>query len=312
MKMIVMMWMVGVAAAQDNGFGSAQLVSGSPEFESCLEQGSACQGNFYRFLSESMVEQGFAMQNHSQGTSVLVNPNDGFVAGASIATFPFEGEAVNLAGKTENTAYSPVFPRLALGWISGQEDRRVAAGVFFTPPVPVGGAQALQLGAEGGLALHGTGESGWGVEGDFTFLRATAPIVASQEQFEDRDQFNSPDNLDPETYEAVCGDTGCLDTFTMTNLGLRAGYGWALPSGLVPYLKGGLSVIREQLDVEYDATSWALFAIQPSLHGGAGWAAGEHLHLAAGASAALQQANQNENDQLGAFWKLDASAAWSF
>lgn len=78
----------------------------------------------------------------------------------------------------------------------------MAAGAFFTPPVPVGGARALQLGAEGGLALHGIGERGW--------------------------------------------------------------------------------------------------------------AAVEQLRIAAGASADLQQSNQNEDNRLGASWKLDASAAQHF
>lgn len=85
-----MMWMVGTATAQDTGFGSAQLVDGTPEFENCLAQGSACQTNVYRFLIESMVEQGVAMQNHSQGTSVIVSPGDGIVVGGSITAFPVE------------------------------------------------------------------------------------------------------------------------------------------------------------------------------------------------------------------------------
>lgn len=303
--------LAGSAAAQDNGFGSARLVAGTPEFESCLDS-AGCQDNFYRFLTESMVEQGFAMQNHSQSTSALVNRHSGVHVGGSFGTFPFEGEAVNLSGKTENTSYSPVFPRIAAGWLGDRGDRRVAVGGFFTPPVPVGGAQALQLGAEGGVALHRADESGFGVEGDLTFLRATAPIVASEEQFENRDDFNNPDNLDPDTYEEICGDEGCLDTFTMFNAGVRAGYSWWLDSGLVPYAKVGVAVVNERLDVEYDATSWAIFAIQPSVHGGVGWNIGENLNLAAGMSAALQQANQNENDSIGAFYKVDASAAWVF
>ena len=311
--MLTVLITISAAMAQDNGFGSARLVAGSPEFGSCLDS-SGCADNFYRFLTESMVEQGFSMQNHSQSSSAAVNRASGIHVGGSLGTFPFEGEAVNLSGKTENTSYSPVFPRISAGWLGDADGggRRYAAGAFFTPPVPVGGAQALQLGVEGGLALHGAADSGALIEGDFTYLRATAPIVASEEQFEDRDDFSNPDNLDPDTYEAVCGDDGCLDTFSMANLGLRGGYSWALPSGLVPYAKAGITIVNERLDVQYDATSWAIFAIQPSAHAGAGWNIGDGLHLALGASAALQQPNQNENDSIGLFYKADASAAWVF
>jgi hypothetical protein len=52
--------------------------------------------------------------------------------------------------------------------------------------------------------------------------------------------------------------------------------------------------------------------LQPTIHGGAGWRLGEHVHLALGASAALQQPNQSEEDRIGAFFKLDGSAAWVF
>lgn len=306
------LWIVmSAASAQDNGFGSAQLVAGTPEFEGCLDSAD-CQARFYRFLTESMVEQGFAMQNHSQSTSVLINHHSGVHVGGSLGTFPFEPEAENLSGKTENTSFSPVFPRIAVGWLGERDERRVALGGFITPPVPVGGATALQLGAEGGLALHGAGASGFGVEGDLTFLRATAPIVASEEQFENRDDFDNPDNLNEDTYAEVCGESGCLDTFRMLNVGLRGGYSWWLDSGLVPYAKVGVTVVSERLDVEYDATSWSVFAIQPSAHGGIGWNAGEHLNLAAGASAALQQANQSEENSVGVFYKIDASAAWVF
>lgn len=299
-----------VAAAQDSGFGGARLISGTPEFGNCFN--TDCGPNFFRFLSESMVEQGFAMQSQSLAVSPLTNHQTGVVVGVDVATFPFEEEPTNLSGKQENTSFSPVFPSISVGWLS-DSDTRWGAGVFFLPPIPVNGASALQLGAEGGLSFAGEQESGWGVEADFTFVRARAAVVASQEQFDNRESGGFENNLQEDTFEENCGDEdGCIDTFTTTNLGLRAGYAWYVGPGLTPYVKGGVAVLNERLDVEYDQTTWGLFGIQPSVHGGVGYQPGDNLHLGLGASAALQQANQSEEDSVGVFYKLEGSVAWAF
>ncbi|MEL6343304.1 MAG: hypothetical protein AAFV53_09205 [Myxococcota bacterium] len=296
------------AAAQDGGFGAARLADGTPEFENCFN--GSCGDDFFRFLSESMIEQGFAMQNHSLANSPLTNHRSGVIVGASAATFPFEEEPTNLSGKQENTSFSPVFPRISVGY---NAEENYGVGVFFLPPIPVGGASALQLGAEGGYRFNDAGESGFGVEGDFTFLRARAAIVASQEQFDNAEAGGYENNLNPETFEENCSDEdGCIDTFSTYNVGIRAGYSWFIGNGLVPYVKGGVAVLNESLFVEYDETTWTLFAIQPSLHGGVAYQPGDNLHLALGASTALQQANQNEDDTIGLFYKLEGSVAWAF
>ena len=92
---------------------------------------------------------------------------------------------------------------------------------------------------------------------------------------------------------------------------MRGGYGWAA-GAWAPYVKGGLTVVNERLYVQYDDTTWGIFALQPSLHAGTGWQPLPHLHLALGASAALKQANQSESERIGAFWKLEGAAAWVF
>ena len=296
--------------AHADGFGSAQLIAGSPDddsFTGCLAS-DGCRDSFLRFLGESMMEQGFTMQSHPLILTPLVSGRLGTAVGGSLSTFPFEPPAVNLSGKEENTQFSPVFPRISAGRIAEIGTHRVGMGFSALPPIPVGGARALELGMEGAVV----DQLGWGVELDLMFLQAHAPITATQEQLDDRDSFSNSDNLDPELYEERCGASGCTDVFTMSSMGLRGGRVWHLPSGLSPYAKAGVSLLYERLYVMYDETTWGLLAVQPSLHGGTGFQLGESVHLAAGASAALQQPNQSESGTIGVFYKLEGAAAWIF
>ena len=209
------MWTLLVSAALAQG--QPTIVDGTPEFQSCLTS-SQCADNFYRFLGLSMAEQGFTFQNDPQLLSPTLSRREGWTIGGLLTTFPLAPPRANLSGKEENTSYSPVLPRLFGGW-KGEVGSGVAGvGGFFLPPIPVGGASALIAGVETGYALRLGDKVRVGPELDFTYTRARAPIVASEEQYENRDSFDNPSNLDPETYEAVCvPEGGCVDTFTVAN-----------------------------------------------------------------------------------------------
>ncbi|MDG1483462.1 MAG: hypothetical protein P8R54_27980 [Myxococcota bacterium] len=308
-----MLLMLLTTPALADGFGSAKLVDGAPvdqDFVDCLDA-DGCRQAFLQFLSASILEQGFTMQGLSLSASPLAHDREGLVVGGSLASFPLGAPATNLSGKEENTQFSPVFPRINVGHLSQDEDRRVAVGGSFLPPIPVGGAAALELGVEAGVVFAGAGESGLGIESEFTFIRANAPITATEEQLDERDDFSNPDNLSPDRYEDVCGTDGCLDTFTMANLELRGGYGWAIQD-FRPYARLGVTVVNEWLYVMYDDTTWSLFSLQPAAHVGSGWQPGDSIHLGLGASAALQQANQSESSSIGVFYTFEGAASWVF
>jgi len=305
-------------AAPGNGFGSARLVSGSPDFTDCIEGGGDCQTDFFNFLTESMVEQGFTMQDHAVASSPLTHRRKGWHVGGSLATFPFGPPPENLSGKEENTQFSPVFPRLLGGYMTGDGGKQKAIGFSFTPPVPVKGASALGLGVNGALSKGGKEATRQGIEADISFVRAKAPIAATEDQVENRDNFSNPDNLDPEQFDAVCGEDvangagGCLDTFTLLNVSVRAVQSWHVGNGFTPYVKAGVTFVDEWLYIKYDDTTWGVFAIQPSVHAGSGWNAGDHMFLSLGGAAALRQANQSEAGSAGVFYTFEGAMAWAF
>ena len=109
----------------------------------------------------------------------------------------------------------------------------------------------------------------------------------------------------------AAGSSGCLDTYTLVNVTVRGG--WSPSFGAwAPYGKVGLTAINELLYVKYDDTTWGVFALQPSAHLGTSWAPLDGLILALGGSAALQQANQSEEDAVGLFTRLEGAAGWRF
>jgi hypothetical protein len=266
-----------------------------------------------------MVEQGFAMQSNGLSNTPLSERRAGISVGGQVSTFPFSPPRENLSGKEENTSFSPVFPRLEVGYTTALTERsQRSLGLHLLPPLRVNGASALLVAVEAGQSW-GDGEGRrLGLEADLSYLRALAPITATEEQLSQRDEWSNPDNLDPEQFEAVCGSdvaegaAGCIDRFSFVNVGLRAGWSDAVGESLFPYAKAGLNVVNERMFVKYDGTTWGLFALQPSLHGGVVWAPGEAARLGLGGSTALRQRNQSTEDRFGLLETIEGSAGWHF
>ncbi len=236
----------------------AQLVEGVPEFTDCLGDPS-CEARFGSFLAGSTIDQAFSMRPGPMVASAAIASVDGVVVGARLDTFPLGPPPTNLSGKEENTSFSPVLPRLVAAY--GASD--VSAHVGFLPAIPVGGASAWVV-SGGVTAGKDVGGARLGGELDFGFVRARAPIAATQEQLESRDDFSNPDNLDPETFAENCGDSDCLDTFVVAEPSLRGVV--AVPAGaFTPFAKLGVTFINERLEIAYDQTAWRVRGAQPSL-----------------------------------------------
>lgn len=282
--------------------GEVRLVEGTPEFESCLSSPD-CSQRFHDFLGQSMSEQGFAMQAHSLlGSSLTVAP--GLTIGAGIGTFPFGAPAENLSGKEENTQFSPVFPRLRAAWSMGD----MAVGLTLLPPIPVQGASALALSLDGSHSRP-LGSARLTLLGEWSFVRARAPVVASEQQYENRDSFDNPANLDPATYEAVCVPAGgCIDTYrngtaTLSAL-LSRSYGPA-----DPYIGLGGGYSGQYLWVMYDDTAWRVDSWQLTAQAGTALSFGP-VRLVGGAAAGPLPPSVRDDDRL--FWKLQGAAGLQF
>ena len=292
-----------------NGFGSFGLTDGKPSFTGCLN-GDKCADAFFKFMNQASLEQGFAMQGGPVTGSSVVNHRTGWSAGGMLHTFPFAGPRENLSGKTENTQFSPVLPKLTAArmWDSG--DRHMGVGFTMLPPVPVQGAAALILGAQASMAKD-SGSGRLGLEFDLSFVRAKAPIAASDAQMEDADSFDEG-HLEEDVYAENCDpDLGCIDTFTLANLEILGRKSWVIGGSWVPYVGAGVTLVNEYLHIQYDDTNWSVFGLQPAVHAGAGWTPTERVLLSAGASSALRQGNQSP-DGLGVFYRLEGAAAYRF
>jgi len=300
---------VALADPAGNGFGSFGLVDGNPSFRGCLN-GEQCADNFFKFLNQATLEQGFAMQGGTPLSSSAVNHQEGWAVGGMLQTFPFAPPRTNLSGKTENTQFSPVMPKLAVARLWDAGERHIGVGLTALPPIKVKGASALVVGLNGAVAWDTEGGR-LGLEADLSVVQAKAPISASDEQMGDSDQF-ADGHLDRATADENCdADTGCIDTFTMANLELLARWGWAVGDSLVPYAAVGITVLNERLHIQYDDTAWSAFGLQPTVHLGGAWTPGDAIFLSTGTSIALRQGNQSP-DGLGIFYRIEGSAAYRF
>ncbi len=306
---LLSMGSIAVASPDGNGFGSFGLADGSPPFIGCLRADS-CSDSFFKFLNQASLEQGFAMQGGAPFASSVVNHHSGFTLGGMLHSFPFAPPRKNLAGKTENTRFSPVLPKVAAAWTFDEGPRHLGLGFTALPPIQIQGASALVLGFSGSVARD-VKPGRIGLEADFSFVRARAPVSASQGQLDDADEY-SEGHLDEDKVAANCdAELGCIDTFTVANLELLARMGWRLGDVLVPHVGVGLTVLNERLHIQYDDTSWSLLGLQPAVHAGAAWTPASPTFLSLGASAGLRQANQSP-DGIGVFTRIEGSAGYRF
>ncbi|MFK7931013.1 MAG: hypothetical protein AB8H79_22700 [Myxococcota bacterium] len=293
--MLVLMSLTAFAQSQ------VTLVEGEPEFQGCISDENGCYRTFRKFLSNSMVEQAFTLQQHT-GVSAITLPEDGFLIGVQLDTFPLVAPRSNLAGKEENTSFSPVLPRVVVGLRKSFDDLSVGASVQGLAPIPVAGASALVLGAEGNLAYQVSDTVRIGGELDVSYARARAAIVATEDQAAD-----NPGNVQPETYEAVCvpKENGCIDTFTVLGSGLRFAAAVDLPYGFTPWAKVGVGLTQQRLDVDYDATAWRVRGLQPTVGLGSGFATGKFVSNLGAWAAPRWESISEEN--AGALFKLQLS-----
>ena len=282
--------------------GEVRLVEGTPEFQNCLSNPD-CNARFHDFLGQSMAEQGFAMQAHSL-LGVSLWGDGGWTVGAQVGTFPFGDPAENLSGKEENTQFSPVFPRIRAAYGVGD----ATMGFTLVPPVPVGGASAFATSLDLSRSVR-RGMTRLTVQGEWSFVRARAPVVASEEQFENRESFDNPANLLPETYEAVCVPAGgCVDTYRNGTGTLRGLASWSVGPA-TPYVGVGAGYSGHALWVMYDDTAWRIDTWQASAHGGTGLSFGP-VRVNVGASVAPIPPSLQQDDVV--FYKLDGGAGLNF
>ena len=287
-------------------FGQTTLSAGSPDFKDCLDN-SNCIDDFYRFLTHSMLEQGFAIE----GRSLLANPaltkQENFVFGTSITTFPFSPPQKNLSGKEENTSFSPVFPRFHGHYI--QDDKKNSYGIGILPPIPIKGASVLFT------SLHYvrliSPQNTFQIDGSFAHI--LAPITASEEQFEDKENFSNPDNLNDSLYQERCAsqENGCIDQYNIVHTSGSWLHTWTTTKTIQPYTQLGVTALYERLYVMYDDTTWEIFSLQPVGTGGVSWS-NQNYFCSIGASLAPQFPQQNRDSNFGAFYRLDAQFSYSW
>lgn len=282
--------------------GEVRLVEGTPEFQSCLTDPS-CSARFHDFLGQSMSEQGFAMQSRGVLGSSM-NGDEGFTIGAGVATFPFGAPAANLSGKEENTQFSPVFPRLRAAYGFGD----MAVGLTLLPPIPVGGASAFATSVDVSESMA-VGGARLTLQGEWSFVRARAPVVASEAQYANRDSFDNPANLLPETYEAVCVPAGgCVDTYRNGTATVRALVSRTIGPA-TPYIGVGGGYSGQYLWVMYDDSAWRVDTWQVTGHAGTTLAFGP-VRLVGGVSGGPIPAALQEDNRV--FYTVEGAAGVSF
>lgn len=285
--------------------GSASLIDGQPDFEDCIQNQGSCADGFFGFLSHSILEQGFAMQSNQLSASPFL-AGRGYFAGVQLSTFPFSPPPENLSGKEENTDFIPVFPKLQFG----HRGEKIAAALELTPPVPVKGASALFLGGHVGIRRTVNRS----IEVDLGFLRAAAPIAATDEQFEKKEGFNNPENLNNSQFQSRCAsrENGCVDTLWMSQI--STGYRFRQPVGQKTslYLQAGLQLSTYRLYVMYDDTTWGVWALQPTLSAGAFLLDTEKSSLAVGGGVSTLGPGQHRERSFGLLNRVECAFSRSF
>lgn len=278
--------------------------------------------DFINLTAHGMVEQAFTLQaNPMQGSAALPGPA-GIQLGLELVTFPLKPPTTNLLGKTENTGFSPVLPKLAVGYAHGDLNRdKVAfsAGYSLVPPITIEGAYALVHGLEATVGYHYSEKMKLGLEADLSFGRAIAPVTVPKDQYE-ASQAADPsdpiaddfDNVDPVRYEEVCAPQayGCLDTLGILHGSLRAVATFPISKVAQPYVRLGVEGIHDTFDVEIDASKYLLQGLMPQLGVGANLTLAPKLRATVGALSAY--ATPVTAKDSGAFlFRFELGASWT-
>jgi hypothetical protein len=254
-----------------------------------------------------MMEQGFVIQSHNVMGTTLVHDQKGWFSGISLSSFPLIPPQKNLSGKEENTSFSPVFPRIHLGYVQDES----SCGLSILPPIPVNGAQALFLSLDYDRKLYEDEEIVRSLSFDVSVAHVRAPITASEEQFSERESFENPSNLDPDIYLDRCAE-GCIDQFSLSHFSTRMGQSWRNKKRVRPFVQGGVTIISQWLYVMYDDTFWNIISLQPTVHAGGSFAVYDRFRVVMGVSTGLQLPMQHREGEWGVFYTFDAQASYGF
>jgi len=257
-------------------------------------------------MSHELLYQGFGFQHDAQATSVVVSRGKGWVIGLQLSTMPFTEERADPTGKAIHSQYSPVIPRIVVGKkIEIGKIWHLGFGINGLPYLPMGGeANAGLLGADISSALV-VGPARIGVEGDFTWSRATAPILAAEDHAD-------AGLVDPKVWSTECGEFGCRDQFDTLSGGVKAGASFAVGLGFAPYLKVGVTAIHHTLVIDYDDSTWAISGAQLSGHAGFNWTLFKKLHLTAGTALAYRPEELSVDNQANVMFKIEGGASVTF
>lgn len=290
-----------VASAQE----PARLISGDPALNECVGD-PQCADEITRLMSHELLYQAFAFQHDPQATSVVVSRGKGWVVGVQLSTMPFTKERSDPTGKAVHSQYSPVLPRVVFGkkfeigkiW-------HVGFGINGLPYIPIGGeANAGLIGADLSTALV-VGPARLGLEGDFTWSRATAPMLAAEDH-------SDSGFIDAKSLEENCGEFGCRDEFDTMSGGVKAGASFAVGLGFAPYVKVGITGLHHTLVIDYDESKWGVSGVQLSGHAGFNWTLVKKLHLTAGTALAYRPAELSVDDAANVMFKIECGVSVTF
>jgi hypothetical protein len=285
-------------------FGQTTLSSGEPEFADCIDNDN-CKTNFYQFLTHSMLEQGFTIESRSLLSNPALTKQDGFLLGTSISTFPFSPPQKNLSGKEENTSFSPVFPRFHL---HNKKTERTSYGFSVLPPIPIQGASALFTSFHYNYLF--TTNNTINIDGSLAHIKA--PITASEDQFENKDSFDDPNNLNDDTYQERCGqDGGCLDQYNILHFSSKWTHSWDFDKAYKPYSQIGLTFLYQRLYVMYDDTTWNIISLQPVVSGGIAFDKSPFFGTL-GVHMAPQFPRQHRDGTFGLFYSVETQLGFYF
>lgn len=265
--------------------------------------------SFVQLVSRGMAEQAFSLQNISAERSAVAPGPKGAYFGLQLTTFPLTPPPENLVGKTENTAFSPVLPRLGMGYVGGEGDLSWGLGFNIVPPLKVQGAFAFVVGSEASIGYSVSEKLTIGAELDVSLGQARAPVVATPEAYEAGDLPNIPEGR----YEEACApqEFGCIDTLTLAHAAPRVAAYYQVSDSVAPYLRLGGQYIYETFNVQVDLSEWRLKGWLPTAGAGVSITPGERVRIGLGASGAYH--NEYLSDLgAGLFWRLDGGISYAF